>query len=84
METCINFSGEGELACGIPYREAVGCLIYVTVGTRPYISFANCRLATFVEIATNSHWFCEMAFGIHDLHLRTQIVFQKAHIFATS
>ena len=40
----------------IPYRQAIGSLMYLMVGTRPDIAFAICRLAQFSENPTKEHW----------------------------
>lgn len=45
-------------SCKMPYREAIGCLLYLSVGTRPDISFAVARLAKYVEHPTMLHWTC--------------------------
>ena len=43
-------------SCKQPYREAIGSLMYLTVGTRPYLSYAICTLAKFVENPSELHW----------------------------
>ena len=40
----------------IPYREAVGCLMYAMVLTRPGIAFAVSRVAKFTSQPHQSHW----------------------------
>ena len=40
----------------IPYREAVGALNWVTVGTQPDIAFAVGQLARFMENSGRVHW----------------------------
>ena len=40
----------------IPYRQAIGSLMYLMVGTRPDIAFAICRLAQYSENPTEEHW----------------------------
>ena len=40
----------------VPYREAVGCLMYAMVLTRPDIAFAVSRVAKFTSAPRNSHW----------------------------
>ena len=40
----------------VPYREAVGALNWVTVGTRPDIAFAVGQLARFMENLGRIHW----------------------------
>ena len=50
--------GEDDLPLSpsIPYREAVGCLMYAMVLTRPDIAFAVSRVAKFTSKPRNSHW----------------------------
>ena len=40
----------------VPYREAVGALLYAAVNTKPSIAYAVCRVAKFVEAPRQSHW----------------------------
>ena len=40
----------------VPYREAVGCLMYAMVLTRPDIAFAVSRVAKFTSAPRTSHW----------------------------
>lgn len=40
----------------IPYREAVGCLMYAMVLTRPDIAFAVSRVAKYTSKPRQSHW----------------------------
>ena len=40
----------------VPYREAVGSLMYATVGTRPDIAFATSTVAQFLENPGWMHW----------------------------
>jgi len=44
------------LAKDVPYREAVGALLYASINTLPAISFAVNRVAKFVEAPRESHW----------------------------
>ena len=39
-----------------PYREAIGSLMYLMVGTRPDIGFAVCTLAKHVQCPGQVHW----------------------------
>lgn len=40
----------------IPYREAIGSLMYASVGTRPDISFAMSTLSQFLDNPGQAHW----------------------------
>ena len=40
----------------VPYREAVGALLYAAINTVPAIAFAVSRVAKFVEQPRESHW----------------------------
>src|SRR5882757_8557067 len=40
----------------LPYRSLVGCLIYLSVGTRPDISYAVQQLSQFLDSYSYSHW----------------------------
>ena len=40
----------------IPYREAVGSLMYASLGTRPDITFAVTRLSKFLQNPGKAHW----------------------------
>ena len=39
-----------------PYREAIGSLMYLMVGTRPDIGFAVCRLSKYAQNPGQIHW----------------------------
>lgn len=41
---------------GAPYREAVGCLMYLAVATRPDICFSVNYLSQFLDKPEESHW----------------------------
>ena len=49
-------SEDDEDAVGAPYREAIGSLMYLMIGTRPDISFAVGKLARFCENPKRKHW----------------------------
>jgi len=40
----------------VPYREAVGALLYAAINTGPVIAFAVSRVAKFVQQPRESHW----------------------------
>jgi Reverse transcriptase (RNA-dependent DNA polymerase) len=42
--------------CKVPYREAIGSLMYVALGTRPYILFTISFLAQFMQNPGRPHW----------------------------
>jgi Reverse transcriptase (RNA-dependent DNA polymerase) len=56
MEAGADLYGANEPADDMPYREAIGSLIYLMVGTRPDIAFALSQLSKFVESPTRTHW----------------------------
>ena len=39
-----------------PYRQAIGSLMYLMVGTRPDLAFSVGKLSQFVEAPTDTHW----------------------------
>jgi hypothetical protein len=49
MECGIDVHDTGDFAKNVPYREAIGSLMYVMGGTRPYIAYAMSQLLKFVE-----------------------------------
>jgi hypothetical protein len=50
MEVSIDVDDSRKLATNVPYREAIGSLMYLMVGTRPDIAFAVSRMAQYVEL----------------------------------
>ena len=47
---------EAEPMAGIPYREAIGSLMYASVISRPDIAFIVSKLAKFVDCPRAEHW----------------------------
>jgi hypothetical protein len=56
MEVSIDVDDSSELATNAPFREAIGSLMYLMVGTRPDIAFAVTRMAQYVESPTVLQW----------------------------
>ena len=50
-------SEDDENAVGVPYREAIGSLMYLMIGSRPNIAFAVGKVARFCESPETKHWF---------------------------
>eukprot|EP00171_Calliarthron_tuberculosum_P009762 IDg9762t1 len=50
------FPGDQDPAVYIPYRQAVGSLMYLMVGTRPNLAFVVGKLSQFCEKPLKSHW----------------------------
>ena len=40
----------------VPYRQAIGCLMYLMIGTRPDIGYAVGKLSQYCEKPTKSNW----------------------------
>jgi len=55
MSTSVHINGEKEVE-NIPYREAVGSLMYLSIGTRPDITFAVNSVSQFLERPMKIHW----------------------------
>lgn len=47
---------EAHIISRYPYRSLVGALMYVAIGTRPDISFAVSKLASFLDCYRTIHW----------------------------
>ena len=48
--------GERSSAADLPYRELIGSLMYLAVGTRPDIAFSVSILSRFVSAPSLIHW----------------------------
>lgn len=55
-EMCPKTAAEAREMAKFPYRELVGCLLYLSVGTRPDISFAVSELSKFLVNPGKQHW----------------------------
>lgn len=53
-----NVANEGKQlpAANVPYRELIGSLMYLSVGTRPDIAFAVSKLSKYLANPSNEHW----------------------------
>ena len=56
MDGQIGGPDDDNLAQDVPYRQVIGSLMYLMVGTRPDIAFAVGRLCRFADCATWEHW----------------------------
>lgn len=52
----LNAAVEGEQAVDVPYRELVGCLLFLASHTRPDIQFSVIALAQFSNCPSLKHW----------------------------
>lgn len=55
-DMCPRTSEERKFMANIPYRSAVGCLVYAMVCTRPDIAFAVGTVSQFLEDPGVKHW----------------------------
>lgn len=51
-----NLHPNSQLAQGVPYREAVGSLMYLAVGTRPDVAYALSTVSQFLSNPYKIHW----------------------------
>lgn len=51
-----HLRSDSEPAVNVPYREAIGSLLYIATCTRPDIAYAVSTLAQFCEAPTTVHW----------------------------
>lgn len=57
IETKLDLeTGNGEDKTTQPYRELLGSLMYLMLGTRPDLSFAVNKMSRYQENATDQHW----------------------------
>ena len=49
-------SDEDQNASGVPFREAIGSLMYLMIGSRPDLAYAIGKLARFCESPKWKHW----------------------------
>lgn len=56
MESGFDITEESEPAENVPYREAIGSLMYLMIGSRPDLAFAVGKLSQFVEKPQTHHW----------------------------
>lgn len=55
-EMCPQTSEDKKFMSNVPYRSAVGCLVYAMVCTRPDIAFAVGAVSQFLEDPGIKHW----------------------------
>ena len=58
----------------LPYRSLVGCLLYLSIGTRPDITYSVQQLSQFLDCYTYAHWNAALRVvrylsGMHDFKL---------------
>lgn len=60
MESNLQLSKHGcsidDRSVEVPYKQAIGSLIYLSKGTRPDISYAVNKLASYADSVKSSHW----------------------------
>jgi len=56
LEVGLQLVKADESDDALPYREAVGSLMYLMVGTRPDLAFAIGKLSRFVSCYSKEHW----------------------------
>lgn len=55
-ETCEASHPDSGRAVNAPYRQAIGSLMYLSVATRPDITYAVNKISQFLEQPTKAHW----------------------------
>ncbi len=53
---CLKADADDEIVENVPYREAVGSLLYLATGTRPNISYAVSIVSQALSKPTRQHW----------------------------
>lgn len=56
MESKLQIDPNEEILTGIPYRELIGSLMYLSLGSRPDIAYAVSYLSQFLDKPTASAW----------------------------
>ena len=56
LAQCPSTVRQHEVMKGIPYREAIGSLLYAAPGTRPDVMFAVTFLSQFMQNPGRPHW----------------------------
>jgi hypothetical protein len=71
-----------DLLEDVPYREAIGILLYLTIVSRPDIAFAVDQAAQFSESPQKHHWIIGLQFEefLHTLKERKTTVYVLASI----
>ena len=52
----VNSDGTVGVIANVPYREAIGSLMYLAIGTRPDLAFIVSQLSQFLDAPSESHW----------------------------
>lgn len=56
IEKCQLIEDSGGALINVPYREAIGCLMYLAVATRPDIAYVVNYASQFLEEPKQKHW----------------------------
>lgn len=56
MEHGMPIKDEEEMVIDVPYRELIGCRIYISTVSRPDITFATSCLSRFLDKPTKTTW----------------------------
>lgn len=52
----VNFKVDDEAIINVPYRQIIGCIMYISLGTRPDITYAITYLSQFLDRPTQKAW----------------------------